>query len=136
MKKNSHRCLAASACVIVLALIVGPACAGLCAGANCIAGAAKSSEASGCHHEGHERGGQFSHTANMRECSADASFAIASKPTAGFRAGNSHSQERVPAVVYSAFSRTNLADSSFVLYPEGCSPGILTAKPASSILRV
>ena len=136
MKKNSRKGFVATACVLVLALIAGPGCAGLCVGVNCASAATTTGKDGGCHHVELAHGPQFSRAANIGACNADAVLAIAGKPTVAIQAGTAVSPERPLAVTGAIFSRTDCGGANTLVYPGGCSPGAVTAKPASSILRI
>ena len=136
MKKISRKGLVATACVIVLALIVGPACAGLCAGANCTLGATTRDKDASCHHVEREHGAQFSGAANVRGCGAqDASVAVTSKPNAMAQTGSATSQKSV-AANGSILLSANAAGSNNFCLSDGYSPGTFETKPTSQILRL
>jgi len=135
MKKNSRKGFAATACVIVLALIVGPTCAGLCAGANCTSGATTTHKESGCHPVEPGQGEQFSRAANVGACGAqDASVAVTSKPNAMALAGSATSQESVAAG--SILFNANAAGSVNFYLSDGYYASTFATIPASQILRL
>jgi len=136
MRKNSRQGFAATACVIVLALIVGPGCGGLCALANCVSGAASTGKDDGCHHVEHEHGAKFSRAANVGVCGAqDTSVAVTNKPNATARAG-SETPQKSAAATGSMLLDADAAGSTNFHLSDGYSRGIPTTKPASQILRL
>ncbi|HJZ63487.1 MAG TPA: hypothetical protein VKD70_04155 [Candidatus Acidoferrum sp.] len=136
IRKNSRKGFAATACVIVLALMVGPGCAGLCAVANCTSGATSTGKDGGCHHVEHEHGAQFSRAVNVGVCGAqDMSVAVTSKPRATARAGSETPQESAAATGSTVLGEDAAGSANFYL-SDGYSPGIFTTKPTGQILRL
>ena len=136
MNAITKRGSAVAACLVILALIVGPACAGLCAGSDCSASVASSGKESVCHHAGHEHSVQFSRAANAGACrAADASLTMTSKPNIAAQGGATSSKERVFSA--SDFHLSNDATGSpALLFSGGHSPGALPSERTVSILRL
>jgi hypothetical protein len=119
-KLNSRYVGAATACLVALALFVGPLCRGMCAGSTCLAQAANSNDGTGCHGMAHGRGSQFSARDLGGTCRATvASLAVAGKPDFSVKCVTGSCEQKVfPAEVSNVGSGFD-ADSKLFLSSDG-----------------
>jgi len=79
------------ACLVAVALLVGPLCASACPGAGCFAQSAASSKSTNCHGMTGHAGLHFSVRSAAKPCSlADGSLAVLSRPVRDEFASTSH----------------------------------------------
>ena len=119
--KLNSRCVgAATACLVALALFVGPLCAGVCAGSTCVPQTANSNEGTGCHGMPHGKVAQFSAWDLNGTCPAtQASLAVAGKPDFSVKCGTGSCEQKVFPVAGSNVGSGFSADSKLFLTSDG-----------------
>jgi len=98
LKASYGRGAAATACLLMLALLVGPLCTPLCAGSSCLAQTTRSNVEASCHGMSSQGGGHFAASPNGGRCgAAEASLAVLSKLSLSVKSGVANNQELVLA---------------------------------------
>lgn len=119
-KLNSRYASAATACLVALALFVGPLCAGMCAGSTCVVRAANLNEETGCHRMAHGKVAQLSAQNLNGTCrAADASFAVAGKPDFSVKCGAVSCERKAFAEAIPNIGTGFSADSNLFLSSDG-----------------
>jgi hypothetical protein len=115
-KLNSRYVGAATACLVALALFIGPLCTGMCAGSKCVVQAANSNEETGCHRMAHGKVAQLSAQNLNGTCrAADASFAVAGKPDFSVKCGAGSCERKALAEAIPNIASGFAADSNLYL---------------------
>jgi hypothetical protein len=128
---------ASMACMLILALILGPSCAGLCAASNCAGSNANPDQEASCHRMARSHNAQFTGAIGKGACgAADASLAIASKPSLAVEPGSAALDGKTFAAIDSFFFVPVSVNSSAFLFSSGHSPGVLAASRTLQILRL
>jgi hypothetical protein len=134
-EKNCRLPGAVAACLLTIALVVGPLCTGLCAGSSCVAPAARSHEGASCHGMSGDSGVRY--VANGSACGlADANFAVATRPVFSVKSGPAASAEDTPAVINP--SVTNILAIDARAFPASAGPPqeIRTENSRAVVLRI
>jgi len=137
--KLNARCVgAATACLVALALFVGPLCAGMCAGSICAARAANSNnEGARCHGMAHGKGAQVSVRDLNGACrGAEANLAVAGKPDFSVKRETVSSERKVFAVTIPNVASVFAADSRLFLSSDGPPPGQPGPALTGLVLRI
>jgi hypothetical protein len=137
MVLNYSRIAAATACLLMLALIVGPACAPLCAGSSCPSQTAASSEKVSCHGMTSEGGDCFAASPNAGRCGvAEASLAILSKPALSINSTRAAEGATVSAAAALHSQDLFARGLRFNFFSDGPPPGIHTLTLSNLVLRI
>ncbi len=136
--RRNARCVgAATACLVALALFVGPLCAGMCAGSICVARAANSNERTGCHGMAHGKGAQVSVRDFGGPCrAAEASLALAGKPDFSVKCETASCERKVFAVAIPNVASAFAANSKLFLTSDGPPLGQPGPELTGLVLRI
>ena len=97
-EKNFRFVDAAAASLLMLTLVVGPVCMGLCAGSSCVAPAKSPHTEATCHEISSNSAAHFTAKGNASGC-GEANTVVSNKPNFAVKSGPAASKENIPAAV-------------------------------------
>lgn len=95
--KNFRFADAAAACLLILAVVAGPMCLGLCTGSSCVGPAKIAHNEAACHGMSGKSAAHF--TAKGASGCGEANIVVSSKPNFSVKSGPAASDEDIPAAV-------------------------------------